>query len=141
MKTIYLAGPITGLDYKAATEWRNEIKEDFRDVGYRVIDPMEGEADTLNEQHPDLHRRVSEIVNLDKFYVDQSDIIFANFENYAPEASVGTISEIAWAFADDKIIIAVVPEGSPYDRAWMNVLYTFKVKTFDEGIKQLASIQ
>ena len=141
MKTVYLAGPITGLTYEQATIWRNNAKTVLRSKGYRCIDPMEGEADTLNEHHPDLHRRVSEIVHLDKYYVDQSDIIFVNFEHYDEKMSVGTISELAWAWSNGSIIVAVVPDGCPYDRAWLNVLYTFKCKTYHGALQKVKEIQ
>ncbi len=139
--TVYLAGPITGLTMEQATDWRNKSKETLRRQGYRVIDPMEGEADTLNEQHVDLRKRVAEIVHIDKYYVDQSDIIFVNFTEFAPETSVGTISELAWAWSNGSIIVAVVPEGCPYDRKWLDVFYTFKVDTLEQGLKKVQGIQ
>src|SRR5260221_181803 len=42
MKTVYLAGPITGLDYAGATDWRNEAKLQLALEGITGLSPMRG---------------------------------------------------------------------------------------------------
>lgn len=140
-KTIYLAGPITGLDLEKATQWRDSVVAELRPLGYRVINPMEGEYDTLSHNSEVLEDRAKEIIHTDKYYVDQSDILFINFTYTGEELSVGTISELSWAWADHKIIIVVMPEDSPYNKPWLNVMYTYKFNNFTDAMSKLKEIQ
>ena len=42
MHTVYLAGPITGLTYDGATDWRHAVAADLNSVGIKGLSPMRG---------------------------------------------------------------------------------------------------
>lgn len=129
MKTIYLAGPISGLSYDQATNgWRRRFEimvehllgdEDFGFI--RCASPMRGKdflADTekLGHRPEEMHGYAnpmaspSGIVTRDHHDVRTCDVILANFLE-AEAVSIGTVLEIGMAFNARKPIIAVVPPG------------------------------
>ena len=120
-KSIYLAGPITGLSYKGSTDWRRWVA---RRMSPDIIplSPMRGKDYLRDEQvigsayehHP--MSTEAAITARDRFDVmTRCDAILVNVLG-AKKASIGTIIEIGWADAARKpIILAIENEGNVHD--------------------------
>ena len=116
---IYLAGPM----YPTDNNWRNTFKVTmknlFKSFGYNKLefyDPDEFETYKVN------------IVNIDKWYIDKCDIVFAN----VTRLSVGTSMEIIYAWIKGKPVILVCPDNllSP----WHKYHVTAYFNSMDAGI-------
>ena len=119
MRKVYLAGPIT--EDTRTHQWRREVSRALSEK-FIIDDPCsskfdrdlikEGDGDSkrfyeLVEQHQ------SEIL-LPKSYqaVENCDIILVNFAiEPIDRPIIGTVMEIAWAYALHKVIIAIDGQG------------------------------
>jgi nucleoside 2-deoxyribosyltransferase len=139
MKTIYLCGPITGLSYHDAVDWRNKATNWFRlrsEQPVGTIDPMQGELKTSVPQE-----RMKDILALDYHYVTKADLILANFLHTSDNISSGSISELAWAWTNRTPIIAIMKEDSPYNNPWLKEMIWYRYDTLEEGLKKCLEIQ
>ena len=112
-KTVYLAGGISGLSYQQATEWREIATAVLEAGGYRVLDPMRGKLDLIDEKeiHHDYqeeHLTPEAIFNQDLKDIEASDIIFARMDT---AKSIGTPWEVGYAFAREKEIVLAVDQS------------------------------
>jgi nucleoside 2-deoxyribosyltransferase len=116
-KTIYLAGPITGLDYQGCTEWRESFSEQLKDMSNGNIvglSPMRGKTYLQNvgvighgnEKYGILSGGKS-IVCRDYYDVRTCDAIVMNLLG-AKKVSIGSMFEVAWAHAHSKPLILVI---------------------------------
>jgi len=117
---IYLAGPITGLDWKAATEWRKNLIEKFKDastgrINYIALSPLRGkeylESETDIKDSYQGHRMSTPkaITERDLNDVRRSDLVIVNFIG-AKKVSIGTVLEIGAAKALNVPIILVIED-------------------------------
>lgn len=125
LKTVYLAGPISGLSYEQARHgWREQFQSILatlpgKDASHiHLLSPMRAKDFLLKqvsldgapgsyEQHP-LSRDIG-IIGRDYNDVRNCDVMLANFLE-ADRVSIGTVWEFGAAYAHQKVIIAVVPE-------------------------------
>jgi len=122
---IYLAGPITGLTWAEATEWRVEAHNRFADAGitsgnrYQCLSPLRGKEylkDETDIKHSyDEHQLSSAkmINSRDMFDVRRSDLLIVNLK-HAKKVSIGTILEIGAAFILNKPIIVIMEPEEPW---------------------------
>lgn len=141
MPRVYLVGPITGLDYKGATDWRDFAKEELSKYGIEALSPMRCKEYLLQERiiksgYSDLNvlSKGKGITTRDRNDVMTSDLILANFLG-ATKVSIGSVLEYAWADAFRKPIITVIEkEGNVHEHAMLNELTGFRVETLEAGI-------
>ncbi len=140
MANVYLAGPINGLTYEEATEWRDTASTWLSRAGIRAVSPMRGKGWFKTErlieakqyrEHPFFTDKG--IVARDRFDVSQADILLVNFIG-APKVSVGTAVEIGWANAWDIPIVVAMDDNSPYDHPFVRELAGFIVPTLSEAL-------
>lgn len=145
MFLVYLAGPITGLNYDGCTEWRQYVidrlpeeikglsplraKAHLKDVG--ILDGSYGDH-VLSTQRG--------IYARDRFDCTRADAILVNLLG-AERVSVGTVMEIAWA-ADNNIpaILIMEREGNLHDHPMVREACPFIVDTVDAGIDVLTAL-
>ncbi len=114
---IYLAGPISGLSYDEACNWRLDVKKALHHV-YEIIDPMRGksylsEEQAIKESYPNtITSGGKAIYKRDRQDVKRCDIILV----YLPKncKTVGTFVEIGLADAWDKFIIIIGNPTHPF---------------------------
>jgi len=117
---IYLAGPITGLSWKDATEWRKNLIERFKDAGkathnYIALSPLRGKEYLENEtdiKDGYMSHKMSTpkaITERDLNDVRRSDLLIVNLKN-ATKISIGTIIEIGAAKVLNIPIILIMEE-------------------------------
>jgi nucleoside 2-deoxyribosyltransferase len=139
MKTIYLAGPITGCSYNGCTDWRDYSKKELAKYNLLGVSPMRAkEYLSLEKNISDEYSAVLScsrgIVTRDRFDTFSCDVMLANFLG-AKKVSIGTILEYGWADSKRKPIITVIEkEGNPHDHAAIKELTGFRVESLDEGL-------
>ena len=142
---IYLAGPISGLTYDDAQEWRDvarkallpEIeafsplrnKQYLRDVGVLqqsyAISPMSTDRGIMTRDH---------------FDCMTSDLILCYLKG-ATQLSAGTIMEIGWAFAYRKPLVVVIePNGNPHDHPMIREAIGYRVEELDHAIHVVRAV-
>lgn len=106
MYKVYLAGPITGLDYDDAIDWRDDVKQELWEKSNGTIlgvSPMRAKEHlknhVLNETHWDgLLTTPKGIVARDRNDVKTADLVLFNML-CATKTSIGTCVEFGWADA------------------------------------------
>ena len=120
---IYLAGPITGLTWAEATDWRKHTIDKFKDLSgygrkmnnYVALSPLRGkeylEKETdIKDEYDEFQLSTSKMINSrDMFDVRRSDLLIVNLLN-ATRVSIGTMLEIGAAYILNKPIIVVMEE-------------------------------
>lgn len=112
MSSVYLAGPIAGLAYDDATDWRNEAIEEIVGLGYEVFSPMR-EKSELREVYkgkvldPTADLDMGGPFGRDIFDIDRSDVVLANLIAM-DTPSIGTMFELGYAYKGGKFILVVM---------------------------------
>jgi nucleoside 2-deoxyribosyltransferase len=146
MKSIYLAGPISGLTFEEAVGWRNEIAPIVRELGYDVFDPLKGkeflkgvgEISPATSQHLSVLSQHPNIVAIDLFRVRQSDILLINFHG-CRRVSIGTCVEVTVAHEMGKLVILIMDESNVHNHPFITQ-NSIVVKNMDEAITVLKNI-
>ena len=148
MKIVYLAGPISGLDYNGCNDWRKKAIEQLAKEGIKGISPMRYKeylskeeviiddyinSTWLNEVNICLSGAKGLTVR-DRFDTMGCNLFLANLLG-AKKISIGTMIEYGWADASRKPIITVIEkEGNPHDHSMVRELTGFRVETLEEGL-------
>lgn len=136
----YLAGPISGVGWKAAASWRRLAAERLAQYGIEAIDPLRhtemlsGEK-ALKSAYPEwLWTQERAIVHRSFYDVRRSQVVLANVLG-ARERSVGTIAEVAVAYEHHIPVVLVVEEGNPHGHPFLLELVTVVTESLDEAIE------
>jgi nucleoside 2-deoxyribosyltransferase len=150
---VYLAGPIGKLSYEDATDWRvkvtNEIKS--RDKNVECYDPMRfkeflskyPEMSTVRDTYSHPLASARGIMHRDFFDCNRAAVVFVNFlpcrESGIP--SLGTVMEIAWAYANHTPVIVVADEDDVHlNHPMISEAISYKVRSLDEGVDLLHAV-
>lgn len=125
VKSIYLAGPIAGLTYDEAQDWRLTFSEWMRRYSSGRIEcysPLRGKSelrsrDALNcygYDHVSPLATPKAIMARDFMDCSTADLVVANLAGQKVGAviSIGTVMEIAFAYAKRVPVLAIVPPES-----------------------------
>jgi len=126
---VYLAGPINACSDDEVTVWRAEVRELVEDLGHEVLDPADRDFRGVEAES------FVDIVEGDKSDIDKCDVFFA----YCWQPSYGTAMEILYAFIEERISIAVVPEGKPVS-PWVQYHVTDVYRTLEAALDRLGEI-
>jgi nucleoside 2-deoxyribosyltransferase len=118
MKIVYLAGPITGLSYEGATDWRDYAKKKLAEYGILGVSPMRGKEFLKNlasmpsgdQAKAGDHHGLSlphGFVARDRLDVRRADAVLMNLLG-AERVSIGTMVEVGWADALLKPVVLVM---------------------------------
>jgi nucleoside 2-deoxyribosyltransferase len=148
---VYLAGGIAGLNGNVAIGWRHEAASLLRARGIESLDPMRAKG-ALGQQariSTDFHDYADRgsfftsrgIMTRDFNDVKRCDALLVNLLD-TQRPSLGTIMELAWAFALQKpAVVAIEALGNPHDNHPMiHEAMPFRVTTLDEAIDAVAVI-
>lgn len=114
-KQVYLAGPITGLDWAGAVDWREWVERQLKKEAVckspmRLKEGLKQVTEFAPHGYDDSIVSTSQaIFRRDIFDVRTSDIILGYLKG-AEVASVGTMIEYGIAFQAEKYIITVLPD-------------------------------
>ncbi len=148
--TVYLAGPITGLTYDGATDWRAIAKQKLDEAGIRSLSPLRAQE----------HLRAVGVLTLDcagygemsalttprgifvrdRFDATTCNVILVNLLG-AGRVSQGSICEISWAHWCRIPVVAVMEQqGNLHDHIMVTEQIDFRVTSLDEALTVVKAI-
>lgn len=143
MMNVYAAGPITGLNYKGATDWRQYTQGLFDRMSGQitVLDPMRGKAFLRSEieigsgGYDNQVASEKGITNRDRRDVMNSDAVIVNLVG-AGIVSIGTMIELGWADAARIPIVLVMEEfHNKHDHAMVREVATYRVQSVERAVE------
>lgn len=150
MQTVYLAGPISGLNYEGATDWREYAKGELEKSGIKGLSPMRAKdflkgvehftKECVNEGTYGALASPRGIMTRDRFDATRCDVLLVNLLG-AKSVSIGTVMEIAWADAvRTPIVCAIEPTGNVHEHAMIDQALGYRVSTLEEAIHIVRAI-
>lgn len=137
---IYLAGPITGITFGEATDWREDAKRFLDSPTVRTFSPLRGK-DYLKDKG-ELHSGTYDgtltsqkgIMGRDYFDCTSSTVVIFNFLG-AKKASIGTAMELAWCYQKQiPTVVIMEKEGNIHDHVMVREAITYRVETLGEAV-------
>lgn len=137
---VYLAGPITGLDWEGATDWRLYARERLAVHNILGLSPLRAKnylnrelslSDTYDD-HPLSTEKA--ITTRDRFDSQRADLMLVNFLD-SDRASLGTAIEFGWADAARVPTVVAMKPGNVHDHAMIRQLSGFVVEDLDQAIE------
>lgn len=149
-KACYLAGPINGLSFRGATDWRVKAEKEMAAVGIRGYSPMRGKEylqevyDGNIKYHPDgsghiLHQPRS-IMTRDYNDCTTADALLVNYLGF-DGVSLGTAMEQAWAYhLHIPVVVVARRDYAPLKHPMLSEATDFWVESLDEGLAVIKTI-
>lgn len=138
MGRVYLAGPIAGHTHDECTQWRDDV---IRHMDKRIdcYCPMRGKAflrehgvmDVGGYDHP--LAKPAAILGRDYNDVKNADVVLVNLLG-AVDVSIGTVMEVAWAYAMQIPVILVMREKNVHDHVMLNGAATYIVEDLETAV-------
>ena len=146
MSKLYLAGPITGLSWKAAADWRDYVTQALEGTTIVAFSPLRGKKYLKGEKSVQSSYEAyplstqKGITSRDHWDVLTSDCIMA-YVLGADKPSLGTVLEIGWAHAYRKPIIMIMEkEGNPHNHPMIREIVSYTTADLDEGITLIKTL-
>jgi len=134
----YLAGPITGLSFDGAVDWREEFIKQMP-VEIDGMSPLrgkvylEGTKNIAASYEKIVLSSARGITTRDYNDCKRCDILVANLLG-ADTISIGTVMEIAWAKSFQIPVVAIMePEGNVHEHPMITECIGFRVETLEEA--------
>lgn len=143
-KSLFLAGPLTGISYGDALDWRQYVERRLPPdvIAFSALRGKEYVAKeaVLKDAYPDhLLSTPQGTITRDRFDVSRCDALFVNFLK-ADRVSIGTIMEMAWADAWRIPIILAMEKGNIHDHAFVRQVAAFITDDLDEAIRTAVDV-
>ena len=140
-KKIYLAGPITGLNWSETESWRDHFKARLADVAPHVkgFSPLREkgflqEVGTIADNYSDkLLSSQKAIMSRDFFDCQTADAIVANLTG-APRVSIGTVMEIAWGYQRRIPVIIIAEAGNMHEHSMLREAANWWVDNIEDAL-------
>jgi len=132
---IYLAGPITGLNFEDANDWRRVVSDDLKHSNIIGISPLrceslkEGETYNASYNCPKFGEPLA-IASKNFLDVQKCDLLLA----YLPKISIGTLIEIGWAIALQKPVIVVSKLPEIREHSILNAKVGWMLESFEDAV-------
>jgi len=142
---VFLSGPISGLTYDGSEAWREEFealvgpeitclsplraKHFLRPHG--AIEQSYGEVSTLSSDRG--------IMTRDHYDCARADLVVCNLSG-VNRVSIGTVMEVAWAFAYRKPLVMIMEPGSVHDHPMIREAISFRAKDVAEAAALVRAI-
>lgn len=147
---VYLAGPITGLTYDGATDWRDHANAELAEFGIKGLSPLRakeylrqvGALTGTGEEYAHLGvlSLPRGVTTRDRYDATRCDALLVNLLG-AERVSIGTVMEIAWAdLCRIPIVVTIEENGNPHEHMMIAEAIGFRVPTLDEAIRVIAAI-
>lgn len=143
---VYLAGPIAGLTYEGATDWR-KVASDLLSPEIDAFSPMRGKQYLKNgskigdREYSQFPLSTSKAV-LCRDFTDctQSNVVLINLLG-APKVSIGTVMEVAWAHgARVPIVLVMEKTGNIHEHILLSEACNFRVETLEEACRLVKAV-
>ena len=143
-KTIFLAGPLTGVPYKDALEWRRYVASRLP-ADITAFSALRGKTYLENERvlkdaYPEhLLSTARGTVTRDRYDVCRCGALFVNLLD-TDKVSIGTMMEMAWADVQRIPIILAMEIGNIHDHAFVRQVAGFVTRDLDEAIQTAVDV-
>jgi len=147
MFKVYLAGPISGLAYDEAQDWRIKVIQQLASLGITGYSPLRaksylreyGKLEQGYEQHPLSSDRG--ITSRDSFDVRTADAVLFNLMGATSRVSIGTCIEYGWASAFNKpIVTAIEDSGNIHDYPMVREVTGFRTHSLEDAVQIISRI-
>jgi len=143
---IYLAGPISGLKYGVAADWRDDVATQH-EHSFNFASPLRakefldtGEVlDHTNIVYDNVLSSPHGVMTRDSWDVHRCDCVFANLLG-AERVSIGTVMELAWAWKAGTPSIIIMEPDNIHNHVMLRQASPFYTETVDEGIDMLYAL-
>jgi nucleoside 2-deoxyribosyltransferase len=150
---VYLSGPIAGLTYGDATNWRQYALEWLAAHGVKGLSPFRGKEylEHVAKETPftvdgDKFKHLGPLstnkglTTRDRWDSMTCDVLLVNLLG-ATRPSFGTVMEIAWADSCRiPIVLVMEAEGNLHDHGMINEVAGYRVATLEEGLNIVKAI-
>lgn len=165
---VYLAGPITGLTYAGATDWRVGFTKDLRALGHVGVSPMRGKEylrdvykdeilskgtatgyyqgsaaeaeDALQKAYEQFPMSGEQgIYGRDTFDVKHCECTLANLAG-AALPSFGTVMELQRAYDHDRYALLVLKDGDLHDHPFVRRAASIIVPDLKTALQVIAAM-
>lgn len=147
---MYLAGPITGLTYDGAEDWRAFAKAELGAAGIKAVSPLRGKdylrgipaltADCAGYGALNCMSSPRGIMTRDRYDATRCDALLVNLLG-ADRVSIGTVMEIAWAdLCRTPIVVAMEASGNLHEHAMIAEAIGFRVTSLAEALHVVKAI-
>lgn len=147
---VYLAGPISGLTYDGAEDWRQFAKNELGIAGIKAVSPLRGKdylrgipaltADCAGYGALNCMSSPRGIMTRDRYDATRCDALLVNLLG-ADRVSIGTVMEIAWAdLCRAPIVVAMEPSGNLHEHAMIAEAIGFRVTSLVEACQIVKAI-
>lgn len=147
---VYLAGPISGLTYDGAEDWRTTARQELASHQIKAVSPLRGKdylrgipaltADCAGYGALNCMSSPRRIMTRDRYDATRCDALLVNLLG-AERVSIGTVMEIAWADqCRIPIIVAMEESGNVHEHAMITEAIGFRVPTLAEAIHVIKAI-
>lgn len=141
---VYLAGPISGLNYEGATEWRDYAKQWLANSGIVGLSPMRAKeflkhvdafspVNAENAAYENPLAKARGIMTRDRNDATRCDVLLVNLLG-AKTVSIGTVMEVAWADANRIPIVIAMEPDNVHQHCMINEAAGYVVTSLDEAI-------
>ena len=136
--TLYMAGPVKGLAYGPATDWRRWLANYLKDYNVECLDPLRGKDELRDETSIDRVEYDTPmscpkgIYVRDRYDSLRCDLLLVNLLG-AEKPSLGSVMEIAWADALHKPIILVMEPGNIHEHTMVLGACGFRAQCLEEA--------
>ncbi len=136
--TLYMAGPIKGLAYGPATDWRLWLTNKLKYYNVECLDPLRGKTDlkcetSIDDVEYDTPMSCPKGIYVrDRFDALRCDLLLVNLLG-AEKPSLGSVMEIAWADALHTPIILVMEPGNIHEHAMVLGACGFRAQCLEEA--------
>lgn len=147
--SVYLAGPITGLTVGEASDWRNDVKWALSNIGIDAYSPLRGKQFALADKgalsafgyDDQILTNSRAIMHRDYNDVKHCDALLVNLLG-ATQVSIGTVMEIAWAYAMQKIVVLVIEsdKSNVHEHAMIREAISYRVPSVLMAVQVLESV-
>lgn len=139
---VYLAGPISGLTFDQGQDWRADARAMLEPHGIDGYSPLRQkhflrDVGVLSGAYANPMATDRGIMTRDHFDCMTSDLILANMEDWR-SPSVGTIMELAWAYAYRKPLVVFGKELEHHPMIREAVCY--RLPTLDAALAVVQAI-
>lgn len=147
---VYLAGPISGLTYDGAQDWRSFTKKELSKYNVKAVSPLRAKdylrgipaltKDCAGYGNLNCMSSPRGIMTRDHYDATTSDALLVNLLG-AKDVSIGAVMEIAWAWDNGlPVVVAMEESGNVHEHAMINEAIGFRVTTLEEAIRVIVAI-
>src|SRR5271165_6398304 len=136
---IYLAGPITGLTYSDAQDWRDELTVKLNSEKIECLSPLRGKDYLLDAGvlHSGSYDGVlttgKAITRRDYFDCTRATAVLVNLLG-TERVSIGTVMELAWCYQAAIPTIVMMEKNNLHNHVMINESSTYIVETLEEAV-------